>query len=55
MVIQMCPIGFVRHEFEKVPRHWSVSDVKGRLIINDEYLEGIEETKPDRHVGSEST
>ena len=50
MVIEMKPIGFVRHEFEKVPRHWSVSDVEGRLIINDEYLEGIEDIKAGQHI-----
>lgn len=50
MVIKMRPIGFVRHKFEKVPRHWSVSDVEGRLIINDEYLEGIEDIKAGQHI-----
>ena len=50
MVIEMRPIGFVHHEFEKVPRHWSVSDVEGKLIINDEYLEGIEDIKAGQHI-----
>lgn len=50
MAIEMKPIGFVHHEFEKVPRHWSVSDVEGRLIINDEYLGGIEDIKAGQHI-----
>jgi len=50
MAIEMKPIGFVRHEFEKVPRHWSVSDVEGRLIINEEYIEGMEDIKAGQHI-----
>ncbi len=50
MVIEMRPIGFVHHEFEQVPRHWSVSDVEGRLIINDEYLEGLCDIKAGQHI-----
>ncbi len=50
MVIEMRPIGFVHHEFEKVPRHWSVSDVEGRLIINEEYLEGLDDIKAGQHI-----
>lgn len=50
MAIEMKPIGFVRHESEKVPRHWSVSDVEGRLIINEEYIEGMEDIKAGQHI-----
>ena len=28
------PIGFVRTTAEQVPRHWTVSDVEGSLVID---------------------
>ncbi len=35
------PIGYVRTEVQKVPRHWSVSDVEGEIILFKEYTEGL--------------
>ncbi len=35
------PIGYVRTEAQKVPRHWSVSDVEGEIILSEEYTEGL--------------
>lgn len=37
MKITMESIGFVDTEAEKVPRFYSISDVRGRLIIEDKY------------------
>jgi tRNA-Thr(GGU) m(6)t(6)A37 methyltransferase TsaA len=42
------PIGHVRTEATSLPRHWSVSDVEGELIVDESYLaglDGIEEGK----------
>ena len=33
MNIEMEPIGFVRTDAEKIPRHWSISDEEGTLVI----------------------
>jgi tRNA-Thr(GGU) m(6)t(6)A37 methyltransferase TsaA len=41
MSIELIPIGFVRTDAQELPRHWSVSDVKGTLVIDEEYLEGL--------------
>ena len=39
-------IGTVRHESHTVPRHYSVSDVAGRLVIDPEYTPGLKDVKP---------
>jgi tRNA-Thr(GGU) m(6)t(6)A37 methyltransferase TsaA len=41
MSIELIPIGFVRTDVQELPRHWSVSDVKGALVIDEEYSEGL--------------
>ena len=50
MDIKMRPIGFVYHDYEKVPRHWSVSDVEGTLVIDEEYIEGLEDIKAGQRI-----
>ena len=44
------PIGFVSTNVEKIPRHWSVSDVEGTLLINNEYLEGLKDLEPGQRI-----
>ena len=41
MTIEMKSIGFVQTDTEKLPRHWSISDVRGKLIIDEKYLHGL--------------
>ena len=41
MSIELIPIGFVRTDAQELPRYWSVSDVKGTLVIDEEYSEGL--------------
>ena len=41
MSIELRPIGFVRTDARELPRHWSVSDVEGTLVIGEEYSEGL--------------
>ena len=43
MSIEMEPIGFVQTDAEKIPRHWSVSDVRGKLVIDEKYLHGLKD------------
>ena len=50
MSIELKPIGFVRTDATKVPRHWSVSDVEGMLIIDEEYLEGLKDIEPGQRI-----
>ena len=41
MSIWLRPIGFVRTDAPELPRHWSVSDVEGTLVIDEEYSQGL--------------
>src|SRR5919202_1473257 len=50
MSIELKPIGFVRTDATEVPRHWSVSDVEGTLIIDEEYLEGLKDIEPGQRI-----
>jgi len=45
MEIIFRPIGYVHHEHESVPRHWSVSDLEGRLEIDPIYLDALADTE----------
>ncbi len=38
----MYPIGFVYTEAREIPRHWTLSDVEGRIVIKEEYVEGLD-------------
>lgn len=50
MNFSMKPIGVVRHESQAVPRHYSVSDVSGRLVMNPEYTLGLKDIKPEDKI-----
>jgi len=50
MSIELKPIGFVRTDAEELPRHWSVSEVEGTLVIDEEYLEGLRGIGPGQRI-----
>jgi tRNA-Thr(GGU) m(6)t(6)A37 methyltransferase TsaA len=50
MSIELKPIGFVRTDAREIPRHWSVSDVEGTLVIDEEYLEGLKDIEPGQRI-----
>jgi tRNA-Thr(GGU) m(6)t(6)A37 methyltransferase TsaA len=50
MPIEMEPIGFVSTDAETIPRSWSVSDVKGTLVIDESYVEGLIDIKPGQRI-----
>jgi len=39
------PIGYIKTKAETIPRHWSVSDVEGEIIVNPEYKIGLRDIK----------
>ncbi|MBC2716128.1 MAG: tRNA (N6-threonylcarbamoyladenosine(37)-N6)-methyltransferase TrmO [Desulfobacteraceae bacterium] len=49
MKIEMTPIGVFHTNEKNIPRHWSVSEVKGRIEINKIYENGLK----DISVGQE--
>ena len=50
MSIEMRPIGFVRTDTEELPRHWSVSEVEGTLVIDEEYSEGLRDIEAGQRI-----
>lgn len=44
------PIGIVRTKAATVPRHWTVSDVEGTLIIDEAYQEGLRDIRPGQKI-----
>lgn len=50
MSIVMEPIGVVHTEAESVPRYWSVSDVKGELVIDEKYREGLKNMERGQRI-----
>ncbi len=44
------PIGRVCHKASGVPRHWSVSDVEGELIVDPCYTAGIIDINPGERI-----
>jgi len=45
-----CAIGYVRTDAGSLPRHWSMSDVRGRLEILPEYASGLAGIEPGRQI-----
>lgn len=39
------PIGYVKTKAETIPRHWSISDVEGEIVIEPEYKLGLRDIK----------
>lgn len=44
------PIGRVRHDVPRVPRHWSVSEVEGDLVIDPAYAAGLCDIQPGQRI-----
>ncbi len=50
MSIELRPIGFVRTDVREPPRHWSVSEVEGALVIDEEYSEGLRDIRAGQRI-----
>ncbi len=48
--IELRPIGYVKTACTVPPRHWTVSDVKGQLIIDPEYKDGLRDITPGSRI-----
>lgn len=49
--IEFTPIGvaYIDHKGE-IPRHWSVSELEGRLVIHECYCEGLKDIVPGQRI-----
>jgi len=48
--IEFEPIGFVRTKETNIPRHWSVSDAEGKIIIDEKYTEGLKDIRQGQQI-----
>ncbi|HHW19720.1 MAG TPA: tRNA (N6-threonylcarbamoyladenosine(37)-N6)-methyltransferase TrmO, partial [Thermodesulfovibrio thiophilus] len=39
------PIGYIKTNTKNIPRHWTISDIEGEIIINPEYKDGLKDIK----------
>ena len=44
------PIGYVKTDIEKPPRHWTVSDITGRIVIDKKYEKGLMDIKAGQKI-----
>jgi tRNA-Thr(GGU) m(6)t(6)A37 methyltransferase TsaA len=50
MKIELAPIGFVKTETENIPRHWTISDAEGSIVIDEQYKEGLKDIKTGQRI-----
>lgn len=50
MKIELESIGFVKTNTGKVPRHWTVSDVEGTIVIDEQYKDGLKDIKAGQRI-----
>jgi tRNA-Thr(GGU) m(6)t(6)A37 methyltransferase TsaA len=51
MTIQLEPIGFAYIKYKgKIPRHWTVSDIEGTLVIHEQYREGLQDIQAGQRI-----
>jgi tRNA-Thr(GGU) m(6)t(6)A37 methyltransferase TsaA len=50
MTVTLEPIGVVRTDAAELPRHWSISDVEGMLVINADYAAGLRDITPGQRI-----
>ena len=50
MKIELLPIGVVKTDVKKVPRHWTISDAEGSLIIEEHYTQGLKDIKAGQRI-----
>jgi tRNA-Thr(GGU) m(6)t(6)A37 methyltransferase TsaA len=48
--IEFEPIGFVKTAVDKIPRHWTVSEAEGTIVVREEYAEGLKDIKAGQRI-----
>lgn len=44
------PIGTVKTGAKEIPRHWTVSNVEGKLVIEKEYEKGLQDIREGQRI-----
>jgi tRNA-Thr(GGU) m(6)t(6)A37 methyltransferase TsaA len=50
MRLELQSIGHVHTKAAEMPRHWSVSDVEGQLVIDPQYQAGLKDIEPGQRL-----
>jgi len=50
MNIAFKTIGYIKTDALTVPRHWTVSEVKGEIIIDEEYMKGLKDIQKGQDI-----
>ncbi len=48
--VKMVPIGIFNTDAVEIPRHWSISDVEGTLVIDQKYTDGLSGIEPGQKI-----
>ena len=51
MTIQFHPIGtaYLKHQ-SRIPKHWSIDELEGTLVIDDAYRDGLQHIRPGQRI-----
>jgi tRNA-Thr(GGU) m(6)t(6)A37 methyltransferase TsaA len=50
MNIKLKTIGFIKTDVPIVPRHWTISEVGGEIIIDEEYMKGLKDIQKGQDI-----
>ncbi len=50
MTFSMKPIGFVYTDATEIPRHWSISNIEGRIVIDSAYMAGLSDIQRGKRI-----
>lgn len=48
--VTMKPIGFLYTDAAVIPRHWSLSEVEGTILIDEDYVDGLADIRPGQKI-----
>ncbi len=48
--VTMTPIGFLHTDAREIPRHWSLSQVRGTIVLDTTYVDGLVDIKPGQKI-----
>ena len=50
MNINLKTIGFIKTDVTTVPRHWTLSDVTGKIVIDEPYTKGMKDIQKGQDI-----
>ncbi len=50
MQVKLQPIGTAHTDATNIPRHWTVSDIEGTLVIDPAYTEGLSDIRVGQQI-----